>query len=678
MAAPEPPIYLLLIGLINSSRHINFFWRALSIPASNTSNKRWLIVVAFFCLMAAGAHAQNEGEPINDTTDIVPSNPDSLATDADTSKRDQLLLLPLDTAFGDYAFRKRSLDGEWSRLDTIVRVAQLESFARLHRPTFGALPLSNIGHAVHLLKFSPDSNHTSDFAMGTVEQEFRTIQELPFFDVKTPVADMQFITGYGRGQHFRLNFTQNLGEHTNYFISYDRVNSLGNYPGNRAVVDDLIATIRHESPNRRFQAHFAIQFNQRKLGEYGGIAELAAFEENSNTERATILTNLSQTRSAFLRNQYFGQQRYVLFRSKSDFLISVNNQMTYTRRRFALNAPENEFLPPAVAGHPTTDTIGSWQYDQSTGVSLGKELPSGARQDLRVFAFYHYQELGGNTYNQYREAFGFGGEGNYQDSKDRLLVQLQFRLNTFGNQAGSLLKGSVRFGKREKLHFTGNILVSGRTADPFWETYRSNHYNWLNEGLQPVRNQRIALGAQYGENFGIEAAQLVLQNWMYLDTLSLPAQARANVFLQQITGRANFKLGRWDFENQAMYQNNISGGYDVVRLPQWVLRSTIYYNYSILKGVLHGQIGVDAHYFSAFQMNAYNPVLARFHIQDAQEIGNFPYVHAFVTAQLKSFQFFLRFENVTPGLSNYNYFAAPFYPLPDRFLRLGFNWRFFE
>lgn len=674
MVAPGQPIYLLLIGLINTGSHTNFFERVAIQPAS----KRWLLVVAFFCLMGTGLQAQKIVVAPQDSTENPTNQVDSLGLAADTSKSDPLLLLPLDTTFGDYAFRKRHLDGVWQRLDTTVRVAQLESFARLHRSTFGALPLSNIGHAVQLLWFTPDSNHTSDFTMGTVEQEFRSIQELPFFDVKTPVADMQFITGYGRGQHFRLNFTQNLGELTNYYISYDRVNSLGNFPGNRAVVDDLVATIRHESANRRFQANFAFQFNQRKLGEYGGIADLNAFVTNTNSDRATLLTNLSQTRSAFLRNQYFGQQRYVLFRNKHNFLISLQNQMIYTRRRFSFEAPGNDFLPRAVAGFPTADTIGSWQYDQNAGVLLGKELANGARQDLRIFAFYHYQELGGDTYNQYREAFGLGGEGNYQDAKDRLLVQVQFRLNTFGNQAGSILKGAVRFGKQEKLHFTGNILVSGRTADPFWETYRSNHYNWLNENLQPIRNQRIALGAHYGENFGIEAAQLVLQNWMYLDTLSLPVQARNNVFLQQISAKARFKLGRWELHNRATYQNNISGGYDVVRLPQWVLRGTMFYNYSILKGVLKGQIGIDAHYFSSFQMNAYNPVLARFHLQDQQEIGNFPYVHVFATAQLKSFQFFLRFENITPGLSNFDYFAAPFYPLPDRFVRLGFNWRFFE
>lgn len=679
MAAPEKPICLLPTGL-NKQHHHNYNAAAAPPFARVTFYKRWLLVAAFFCLMAPMLQAQEVPATEPDSLETAAIDDPMAATTADSTTTDKkdLLLPNYDAAFGDYAFRKKKLAGTWNRTDSFVDVRQLEVFSRLHHTNFGALPLSNIGHAVQLLQFSMDTFHLSDFTIGTTEQEFRTVQQLDFYDVKTPVADMQFITGYGRGQHFRLNYTQNLGNNTNYFLSFDRVNSQGNYANNRALVDDFVATVRHESANRRLSIDFAAQFNQRKLNEYGGIADLDGFIDNTNANRGSSLTNLTAARSTFLRNQYFSQQRYVLFRSKKDFLVAIDNTMDYNRRRYTFENDASTSLPPPVAGLPTFDSLTTHQYDQRTGLTFGKQLATGARQELRAFVFYHFQQLGGLQYQQYREALGLGGEGNYQDQKDRLFVNAQIRLNTIGNQAGSIVKGQVRFGKAAKLHFTGNFLLSGRTPDPFWETYRSNHYNWLNTNLDPVRNQRISLGAHFSNRFGIEASQLILQNWMYLDTASLPAQSGSTIFIQQIAGKANFRLKRWNWDNQALFQSNQSGGYDVIRLPQWVLRSKVYFNYSILKGVLKGQIGVDAHYFSAYQMDAYNPVLARFHLQDRHMVGNFPYVHAFATAQLKTFQFFIRFENVTPGLSGYDYFAAPLHPLPDRFLRFGFNWRFFE
>jgi hypothetical protein len=606
---------------------------------------------------------------------------DSLESDAtgEEAVEQPLLLLPEDDAFGLYAFRKRTLDGTWQRVDSFVNVRLIDQFVLPYRSSFGLLPLANVGNGLQVLRFEGDSSHLSDFGMGVSEWGFRRIEELPFYDVKSPISDMQFITAYGRGQHFRMNFAQNLGPRWNYYASYDRINSLGDYPNNRTVADDFLITTQYTSPNRRLRVEGVYQFNKRILNEFGGLVNIEEFTSNLTPIRNQTQPLLSNTQSELVRNVFFSRQRYVLLRNKRDFLVSLENTMNVTTRRYTFNTANATFFPTPVTGLPTNDTIGTSQYDQQAGFVLGKQLPDGSRQELRVFGFYHYHQYGGPIFNTFREATGVGSEVDFQDRRDYIHLSGLFNLNLLGNQSGSVLRGDIRVGQARNWHLAGGILFSGRQADPFWETYRSNHYNWLNQNLAPVRTQRFSVGARKGDRFAILYHVSNLQNWLYLDTAGIPAQAGSAIQMQQLDIKADFKAGNWSWQNQGLLQRvTSSDDYLAIRVPDLVFRSTVFYNYSIIKGVLQGQVGLDIHYFSAFKATSYNPALNRFHLQDSVEIGNFPYVHAFATAQLKSFQFFIRLENLTEGLGPYNYFAAPGIPLPDRFVRLGFNWRFFE
>jgi hypothetical protein len=637
------------------------------------------MVLLMLCWQAL--RAQEEpivGEP-EAVADTVKVEIDSLTLDSAQAEPAVLLIPEEDDTFGPYAFRKRTLDGAYHRLDSFVNIQQLDNFVLPHKSAFGLLPLANIGSGLQNLSFVADTQHLSHFTMGVSEWGFRQVSELPLYDVKSPVSDMQFITAYGRGQHFRLNFAQNLGPRWNYFASYDRINSLGDYPNSRTVVDDFIFTTHYTSPNRRLRIEGMYQFNKRILNEFGGLRNLTEFTENTTPVRNQILPLLSNTGSEFVRNDLFSRQRYVLFRNQKDFLVSLENTMHTTIRRFEFNTGDTALFSPPIAGLPTNDSLRTVQYDQQAGLTFGKQQASGERQEIRVYGFYHFHQLGSAQLNMYRESFGIGSEVAFQDKRDYIQVSGTFNLNLIGNQSGSVLRSNIRVGQVKNWHLTGGLLLSGRQADPFWETYRSNHYNWLHEDWNPIRTQRVSIGLKKSELLGINYNVYNLQNWLYLDTNATPAQASEAVQLQQLEVFVKMKSGKWEWRNQGLIQRATSADdYLVIRVPEVVYRSTLVFNYSVIKGVLKGQLGIDGHYFSSFFAQAYNPALNRFNLQDQTAIGNFPYIHLFATAQLKSFQFFVRIENVTEGISRYNYFAAPGIPLPDRFVRLGFNWRFFE
>jgi hypothetical protein len=87
-------------------------------------------------------------------------------------------------------------------------------------------------------------------------------------------------------------------------------------------------------------------------------------------------------------------------------------------------------------------------------------------------------------------------------------------------------------------------------------------------------------------------------------------------------------------------------------------------------------IGATFKYFTKYKMNAYNPLLAEFTIQDTQEIG-FPTVDVFFNAQVRRTRLYFKIENVTSSFTEKNYFSAPNYPYRDFTIRFGMVWNWF-
>ncbi|MGB0978614.1 MAG: putative porin, partial [Croceimicrobium sp.] len=66
------------------------------------------------------------------------------------------------------------------------------------------------------------------------------------------------------------------------------------------------------------------------------------------------------------------------------------------------------------------------------------------------------------------------------------------------------------------------------------------------------------------------------------------------------------------------------------------------------------------------------------YLANEYEIGDFYQLDAFAQFKISKAVIFLKMQNLTQGLTPYNYWAAPHYPLNDRVFRFGINWRFFN
>ena len=129
-------------------------------------------------------------------------------------------------------------------------------------------------------------------------------------------------------------------------------------------------------------------------------------------------------------------------------------------------------------------------------------------------------------------------------------------------------------------------------------------------------------------------------------------------------------------DNTVMYQN-VSSGSSVFRVPEFVTRNTFYYTDEWFKGKpMLVNIGVTFKYFTKYNANAYNPLLAEFTLQNTQEIG-YPTFDVFFNARVRRTRLYLKVDNVTSSFSEKNYFSAPNYPYRDFTVRFGLVWNWF-
>ena len=126
-----------------------------------------------------------------------------------------------------------------------------------------------------------------------------------------------------------------------------------------------------------------------------------------------------------------------------------------------------------------------------------------------------------------------------------------------------------------------------------------------------------------------------------------------------------------------MYQS-VSKGEEFFRVPELVTRNTLYFaSHVFKKKPLYLQTGFTFKYFTAFKMNAFNPLLNEFVLQDIGEFGAYPVVDFFLNAQIRRTRIFLKFENITASYTGRTYYAAPNYPYRDFIVRFGLVWNWF-
>ncbi|MFD1292320.1 putative porin [Lutibacter holmesii] len=363
-----------------------------------------------------------------------------------------------------------------------------------------------------------------------------------------------------------------------------------------------------------------------------------------------------------------------------DFKLG-NTLMYETKHHRFFQDDDNSYF-----GDAFVDEISDHSSFQQFNGQLYAQLNSAYIGSLKVKANYfnyNYHYNGILYYDDYTvsdkikgNAVSFGADwykkfGNIHLNADASTIVL-------GNITGNTIKSSVMYKNDTLFNVKGYVEFTSKTPDFNKQLFQSGYenYNWENN----FKNEVItSIGGAFNSEkwVTLQGDYNIIDNYTYFNEDGTPAQTTETLtyFKIKLIKAINFR--KFTLDNTVTYQD-VTDGDSFFRVPKWVTRNTLYYSTYMFKGKpLYMQTGVTFRYFSKFKMNAYNPLIGEFTLQNTYDVGDYPVFDFFVNLQVSRLRMFFKLENFSASFTGRNYYSAPTYPYRDLTFRLGVVWNFF-
>jgi len=205
--------------------------------------------------------------------------------------------------------------------------------------------------------------------------------------------------------------------------------------------------------------------------------------------------------------------------------------------------------------------------------------------------------------------------------------------------------------------------------------YISEKEVWKNNFVKTLETSLSGTYSLPSLHFSVTGHYHLLSNYVYFGTDGRPGQS-GTFSIVQLVARKDFHVGPFHLENWAGLQQATS---DVLPLPQFYTRHSLYFEKKIFKKVMLTKLGLDARLASSYMPPGYQPLTGQFYLQDSQVLPFTPLLDVFLSFRVKTFRFFAKIENLLTFPTETYYYQTAGYPLPFGFsnggLRLGVNWR---
>jgi hypothetical protein len=272
--------------------------------------------------------------------------------------------------------------------------------------------------------------------------------------------------------------------------------------------------------------------------------------------------------------------------------------------------------------------------------------------------------------------------GTYSKNYKGFEIYGQAAINISGDYEANFLKTGVSYLVNNKHKIAAEITSHSVSPNFNFLLNQSDYinYNWQNE-FDNTNKQQLKLRFESNKIAAISLDYTGIDKYTYFtikdnDSTPTPHQYNDRVDYLKIKLKKEFKYRKFGLENTLLYQNVLSGD-EVLKLPSFITRNTLYFEDQWFKKALFIQTGIIFKYYSKYTMNAYDPVLAEFYVQEKEEFGGYPQFDIFFNARVQQVRIFFKYENLNALFTDSNnYFSAPGYPFRDSVIRFGIVWNF--
>lgn len=589
-----------------------------------------------------------------------------------------------------------SADRDTTYVDTTLTIQKKYKFNYLRKDNFELLEFSNVGQTYNSLARSFDRlNLKPLFGAQSHHFNYKEIEDVNYYSVPTPLTELYFKTAYVQGQQMDAFFTVNTSPQFNFSVAYKGVRSLGKYQHILTSTGNFLFTSNYHTKDRRYNARVHLASQDILNQENGGLndSSLSLFINNDSefSDRGRLDVNFEDAENNLEGLRFYGDHFYELISQRDSTgysVLSIGNILSYEDKfyeysqRTAFKGFGPSYEGTSLYTKTKLEDFNAKVYAELDNSLIGKITAWTGFTDFN----YGYNSVlildEGRISNRIKGNILEAG-GAFEKEYRGFTLSGKGAINVAGDFDGNYLEGSAGYDLNDDYHVKGSVILHSVAPNFNFLLNQSDYknYNWKSE-LSNVKTQELKFEIDTKKFGSASVSYTGIDDYTYFglkpnDSTPSPIQAGERVNYLKVKAAKEFTFGRFGLDNTIMYQQ-VMGGESVFNVPKLITRNSLYYQDHWFKRALFMQTGVTFKYFTEYNMDAYDPVLAEFYVQNIQKLGGFPLLDVFFNAKIRQTRIYFVYENFTALFGSKNeYFSAPGYPYKDNVLRFGLVWNFF-
>jgi hypothetical protein len=531
-----------------------------------------------------------------------------------------------------------------------------------------------------------------------------------FMNTQVPFTEMVF--GYAgprdrAEQTFRVRHSQNINRFINLGLVYDIVYSLGQYSYQKT--NDKTFALHFSYTGIKYKAYFQTGINNIVTLENGGIVDKNQLSSFDTRDVEVHLGNLNNSQNTMKNWNILLVQKLVLNKQPparpdsvkaNDKGARINGVISHVLTWENVKSSYYDYYPQGgfydtsyISSTLTFDTLSmhvlknTLRFDFSTNENRKFRLGGGVgirnelfryTQGIQINVTPHADSVSWERSNNILVGRLFNNIGK----KFRWVIDGEFFLTGYRagdfNVSGDITRDFDFRKGRAEWNITGR--VSNLTPSEWYERWTGNNFRWNNSFSKEFR---IDAGTEFlypAGRFGLRFNYGIIDNYTYFGPDAMPAQHSGGLSVASLLLKKELSAWKLHLHNEILMQ--VSSNKDILDLPLLALRSAGFFehkfHFKITNGDLYTQLGVEIFYNTYYHGYGWMPATSAYYQQQTVSTGNYPYLNAFFNIKVKRTRIFVMLDHFNSGLSGYDYFMVPGYPMNVRCFRYGFAWTFYD
>ena len=589
-----------------------------------------------------------------------------------------------------------SFKNDTTFVDTTLSIKKDYKFNYLREDNFNLIQFSNVGQTYNTLSEDFSNTETSPlFGARARHFNYMEVSDINYYQVPTPLTELFYKTAFSQGQLLDAFFTVNTSKQFNLSLAYKGLRSLGKYQHILTSTGNFRFTSNYVTKNNKYSARAHIVMQDLLNQENGGLtdADIDNFESGAPEfiDRSVFNPNFENAENILEGKRFFLEQKFNIINSKDSLSynsLSIGNIISFEDKYYQFKQTiSDDFFGNAFRSNDLDDKVTLESLVTKTYLNFNNNTIG----DITFNLEYNKYNYGYNSVIILQdqavksrlkgEVLSIGGV--YRKSFGNFNLSSEAALNIIGDFKGNFIDVNVGYKINEDVLFNGTLNLNSTMPNYNYLLYQSDYinYNWDNSNIfKNINTKQIAVSLQSNKLANITLDYTNIDNYTYFtknsDNQVKPFQYQTTINYLRVKANKEFSYGKFALDNTIMYQQVINGEH-VLNVPQIINRNTLYFSDHLFKNAMFLQIGITLNYFTEYNMNSYDPLLAEFYTQNETKIGAFPRLDFFINAKIRQTRIYLKAEHFNSSLTGYNYYSAPNYPYRDFTVRFGIVWNFF-